>query len=98
MTEPTATDDDPIKMKVEAAVLEAIEELVGDAKAPFRPGQLLDDDLGIDSLEFVRLIQISEEKLDVVLKDKAAAGVKTVGDLVALLDTTCRLEAEATAL
>jgi acyl carrier protein len=42
--------------------------------------------LGIDSLDFVRLIQLVEERLDLVISDEAAAAVKTVGELVALAD------------
>jgi len=46
--------------------------------------QTLAGDLGIDSLDFVGLIQLLEERLDVKLSDDAAAAVVTVDDLLAL--------------
>ena len=41
-------------------------------------------DLGVDSLDFVRLVQAVEEAAGVRLDDKEAAAVETVGDLLAL--------------
>ena len=75
-------------MSAAAAVLSAIQEVAGTRGRPVAPDLLLEEDLGIDSLDFVRLIQLVEERLDVVISDEAAALVDTVGELVALADAT----------
>jgi acyl carrier protein len=75
---------DEIDPAVVAKVLAAIREVVGDGKGPIVPEQVLEKDLGVDSLEFVRLIQVVEDALDVRIDDQAAAGVVTVADLVAV--------------
>jgi acyl carrier protein len=77
-------DEDPAMNA--AAVLGAIQEVAGTGERPVTPDLLLEEDLGIDSLDFVRLIQLVEERLDIVIDDEAAAPVRTVGELVALAD------------
>lgn len=69
-------------------VLAAILEIIGNGKGPVLPEHGLEKDLGIDSLEFVRLVQLVEDALDVRLDDQAAAGVVTVADLLALVAAT----------
>lgn len=73
---------------VSESVLEAIRTAAGSGTRPLAADLLLEEDLGIDSLDFVQLIQAVEERLDIIVSDEAAADVKTVGDLVALADTT----------
>jgi acyl carrier protein len=68
------------------AVLASIEELTGTAAGAIAMHQDLTDDLGIDSLELVRLIQIMEDRTGIRLDDSVAAKAKTVSDLVALLE------------
>ena len=75
-------------MSAAAAVLGAIQEVAGTGGRPVAPDLLLEEDLGIDSLDFVRLIQLVEERLDIVISDEAAATVNSVGELVALADAT----------
>jgi acyl carrier protein len=75
---------------VSVAVLDAIREVAGSGERHLAPDLLLEEDLGIDSLDFVGLIQAVEERLDIVVSDEEAAGVKTVGGLVALADAAVR--------
>ena len=75
-------------MSAADAVLDAIQEVAGTGDRPVAPDLLLEEDLGINSLDFVRLIQLVEERLDIVISDEAAAIVDTVGELVALADAT----------
>jgi acyl carrier protein len=80
-------DEDPM-MSAADAVLSAIQEVAGTGDRPIAPDLLLDEDLGIDSLDFVRLIQLVEERLDIVISDEAAAAINTVGELIALAGAT----------
>jgi acyl carrier protein len=73
---------------VSESVLDAIRNATGSGERPLASELLLDEDLGIDSLDFVQLIQAVEERLDIIVSDERAAGVKTVGELVALADAT----------
>jgi acyl carrier protein len=73
-------------MSAAAAVLGAVQEVADIGERPVTPDLFLDENLRIDSLEFVRLIQLVEERLDLVISDEAAAAVKTMGELVALAD------------
>jgi acyl carrier protein len=75
---------------VSESVLDAIRNAAGSGERPLAADLLLDEDLGIDSLDFVQLVQAVEERLDIVVSDEAAAGVKTVGELVALADAAVR--------
>jgi acyl carrier protein len=75
-------------MNAADAVLGAIQEVAGTGDRPVASDLLLEEGLGIDSLDFVRLIQLVEERLDIVISDEAAAAVNTVGELVALADAT----------
>ncbi|HLB98431.1 MAG TPA: acyl carrier protein, partial [Acetobacteraceae bacterium] len=75
-------------MSAADAVLSAIQEVAGTGDRPIAPDLLLDEDLGIDSLDFVRLIQLVEERLDIVISDEAAAAINTVGELIALAGAT----------
>jgi acyl carrier protein len=81
-------------MNISTAVLDAIQEVAGSGERPLAPDLLLEEDLGIDSLDFVRLIQVVEERLDIVINDEEAAAARTVGDLVALADIAVRKKNE----
>jgi|APCry1669189070_1035195.scaffolds.fasta_scaffold93418_1 acyl carrier protein len=50
--------------------------------AGIRPEYLLEQDLGIDSLDFVTLIQDIEANLGYNLNDAVTASARTVGDLI----------------
>lgn len=46
------------------------------------------DDLGADSLDVVDLVMSLEEEFDVEIPDEQVEKVKTVGDIVALIEET----------
>lgn len=45
------------------------------------------DDLGADSLDVVELVMAIEEEFDIVITDERAGNVRTVSQLVELLDS-----------
>ena len=44
------------------------------------------DDLSVDSLDFVELIMAAEQEFDIAISEERFQGVKTVADIVALVD------------
>ena len=48
------------------------------------------DDLGADSLDLVELVMSLEEHYDIVLTDDKTAGVRTVGQVVKMLEGILR--------
>ena len=46
------------------------------------------DDLGADSLDVVDLISSVEDEFDVQIPDEKVEGIKTVGDIVAFIEST----------
>jgi acyl carrier protein len=50
------------------------------------PDSLIGDDLGADSLDAVELVLALEERYEVVIEADDAESLKTVGDIVALVD------------
>ncbi len=49
------------------------------------PGARLGEDLCLDSLAAIELTMVVEDEFDVALPDEDTAGVRTFGDLVALV-------------
>lgn len=47
----------------------------------------MQEDLGIDSLDVVDLIVIISEEFDIEIPDGAVDNIKTVGDIVAYIDS-----------
>ena len=47
----------------------------------------MQEDLGIDSLDVVDLIVIISEEYDLEIPDEAVDNIKTVGDIVAYIDS-----------
>ena len=47
----------------------------------------MQEDLGIDSLDVVELIVIISEEFDIEIPDEAVDNIKTVGDIVAYIDS-----------
>jgi len=47
-----------------------------------KPGSLLIDDLGLNSISYFSIVLDLEETFDIEIADDAASGMKTVGDLV----------------
>ena len=52
-----------------------------------RPDSALDTDLGLDSMTRVELLLLLESKLDKQMPDELAAGVRTVGDVIEVVNT-----------
>ncbi|MDR2106315.1 MAG: acyl carrier protein [Coriobacteriales bacterium] len=50
------------------------------------PESLISDDLGADSLDAVELIIALEERYGLAIESEDAEGLKTVGDIVELVD------------
>jgi acyl carrier protein len=50
------------------------------------------DDLGADSLDVVDLISSVEDEFDVEIPDEKVEGIKTVGDIVAYIESTASEE------
>lgn len=48
------------------------------------------EDLGADSLDVVELLVTLEEEYDVKVSDEEAGNIKTVGDIVALIDSKAK--------
>ncbi len=71
-------------MRARIVVVEAVRETAGLRAGEIALGARLKEDLGVDSLDFVRLIQLVEEGLGITISDEAAAVAETVGDLVVL--------------
>jgi len=74
---------------VRERVIEVIIEQIDPNHTVLRPGQITDDtsltDLGADSLDAVELVMELEEEFDVNIPDTAADGVKTVGQIIAVV-------------
>lgn len=68
----------------EQAILAAIAAELDRPVATLLPGARFAD-LGVDSLDFVRVVQAVEAASGARLDDKEAAAVETVGDLLALV-------------
>nr|CEL19929.1 hypothetical protein [Kibdelosporangium sp. MJ126-NF4]CTQ97153.1 hypothetical protein [Kibdelosporangium sp. MJ126-NF4] len=73
-----------------ATTLTAVEEVYREVKRvsrELRPDDRIVEDLAVDSLATLEILLALEERFGVSLVDNpAAAGVRTVGDLVSLLD------------
>ena len=74
------------KELIEKEVIEIIEEFccLGDE---ILLETELDYDLGLDSLDMVKITMELEERLDISLEDEEIANVKTVSDLIELIET-----------
>jgi acyl carrier protein len=67
-------------------VCAALAEQLGIDASTITPESLLADDLGADSLDGVELIIALEERYGVSIETEDASEIKTVGDIVSLLD------------
>lgn len=71
-------------MDIEAAVYGVVAEMSGSPAAAIGSDWELSEAHGIDSLDFVELVQRVEVALDIRLPDEEVAGVRTAGELLAL--------------
>ncbi|MDN2582456.1 acyl carrier protein [Aquibium sp. ELW1220] len=68
-----------------AIVVAAIHDVTGLPPLRIAPDRKLVEDLGLDPLDFLRVVQLVEEHADIRLDDTTVAGVVTVDDLARLL-------------
>jgi acyl carrier protein len=68
------------------AVSQALAEQLRLDSSAITPESLIADDLGADSLDAVELILALEERYDVIIEPEDAEGLKTVRDVVELID------------
>ena len=64
------------------AVLAVTRELAGRLVEPIGPESRFSEDLAIDSLEFVQMVQILEDELDLAVPDALVSRAETIADLV----------------
>lgn len=67
-------------------VKEIIAEELGVELEEINASSNLTDDLGADSLDAVELVMAIEEEFDVEISDEVAANIKTVQDIITLLE------------
>lgn len=70
--------------------LDKISELIANQlnidKAGIKPESEIIKDLGADSLDVVEMLMGLEEEYGITISEDAAANIKTVGDIVAIVD------------
>ena len=73
--------------KIKKRVLDVLEESFPNwDREEFAKETKFIDDLGADSLDLIELVMAVEDEFGIEIPDEAAAKVRTVGDLVALMD------------
>lgn len=72
---------------VRGTVLQILEDVVEEPAASITDDQVLVDDLDVDSLSLVEIMMLIEERIGVKLDEESAAELRTVGDLVARLES-----------
>ena len=88
--EETSSDGAVGTWKPDSREAEVVGELGRLSRVPpnrIRPDSALDTDLGLDSMTRVELLLLLESKLDKQVPDELAAGVRTVGDVIEVVNT-----------
>lgn len=80
--------------EVKRAVIEAIAEISDYEVGDITVEDKLLEDLGMDSLDFAKLEQNLEERLEIDVDPRSLQGVTTVGELVDKVGTLARVESE----
>lgn len=80
--------------EVKSKVIEAIAEVADFEPGDITMGDRLLEDLGMDSLDFAKLEQNLEERLEIDVDPRSLQGVITVGELVARVGTLVHAESE----
>jgi acyl carrier protein len=73
--------------EVEAKVKEIVCEQLGVAEDEVAPNASFIEDLGADSLDIVELVMALEEEYDLEISDEEAEKIRTVGDVVAFIES-----------
>ncbi|MBM4267023.1 MAG: acyl carrier protein [Deltaproteobacteria bacterium] len=72
---------------VEAKVKEIVCEQLGVSEDEVAPNASFIEDLGADSLDIVELVMALEEEYDLEISDEEAEKIRTVGDVVAYIES-----------
>jgi len=72
---------------VEAKVREIVCEQLGVTEDEVSPSAAFIEDLGADSLDIVELVMALEEEYDLEISDEDAEKIRTVGDVVAFIES-----------
>ncbi|MBU6282520.1 acyl carrier protein [bacterium] len=72
---------------VEAKVREIVCEQLGVTEEEVSPSAAFIEDLGADSLDIVELVMALEEEYDLEISDEDAEKIRTVGDVVAFIES-----------
>ena len=67
-------------------IKERLSSQLGVDKNKITMDTLVMEDLGADSLDLVELFMTIEDELDIAISDEDAVNIKTIGDLVAILE------------
>jgi acyl carrier protein len=76
--------------KMRSAVYAAIDATTRSERRAVTPDLRLKEDLGIDSLGFVELVQVIEQKLDILISDDSVASVRDVGALLRAVEQSVK--------
>lgn len=63
-----------------------LSEQLNIAKDKIKPDSSVIEDLGADSLDVVEMLMGLEEEFGITVSEEEASNIKTVGDIVALID------------
>ncbi len=72
---------------VETKVKEIVCEQLGVSEDEVAPNASFIEDLGADSLDIVELVMALEEEYDLEISDEEAEKIRTVGDVVAYIES-----------
>ncbi len=81
--QPTMQDTDTIQDRVIQFILEASDEEL--SAEDLRPETSLRDELDLSSMQAITLVMDLESEFDITVEDEELEGLKTVGDVLALL-------------
>jgi len=73
--------------EVEAKVKEIVCEQLGVSEDEVSPDASFIEDLGAGSLDIVELVMALEEEYDLEISDEEAEKIRTVGDVVAFIES-----------
>ena len=73
----------------EEAVIDVLAAEIGVRPEEIQPDHAFGKDLGLDSLDFIKLVMAVEQALETKMDDKEAAKVRTVADLLSLARRSC---------
>ena len=79
------SNNQTIRDRVIQFILEASDEEV--RAEDLRPETSLRDDLDLSSMQAITLVMDLESEFDITVEDEELEGLKTVGDVLALLDS-----------